>query len=553
MDERRDDLSPGNGPDGPDGPGDPGDAWGMGGAPVGGFEPAPAAPYAPLYIADLTPARLALVARLSGVVAPAPTRPFHYVEYGCGLGLSLLIHAATHPWACFVGIDALPAHTEAAQALADRAGLTNIRFVTARFEDLPTDGSLPELADMGAAAGTSGGGAWADLVAAHAVCSWVPERARRALLARMGAALRPGGLAYLSYDSLPGSLDRVGLAHLMRGIWSLTPGPPEARLRATLAGVEAIIEAQAGFFRLHPNAARFFHESIRTEDPRVLLHAYFTADYRAFLPEEIHREAASGGLRPVGSAKLEDYLGGATLHGGMRELLHRAPPPLRGLLRAYDRCSGFRKEVLGRAPEGLELPLARGALHGAAFLLLHEEADLPAEVESEYAVFALPPELCEIARLLARRPWTVAELLETLPGWREEPLIGALLTLVETGLVAPVPALRRTDPEADRWSEQAAWATGRLNAALVAARRDPSSLYHDAETLAGWRIGGGLRAPTVDPAGLPPVPGPAAPSPSPPSARPTSAPPSSVPSHDGSEGASATDPRFVRCGVLLDS
>jgi SAM-dependent methyltransferase len=121
----------------------------------------------------------------------APTRQFRYLDAGCGQGFNLIMAAAAHPDSEFVGLDFLPEHIAHATQLARRCGLTNVRFIEADFVDLANDP---------AALGSF------DYAVCHGVSTWIAPEVRRGLYRLIGQVLKPGGVFYNSYNTLPGWL-----------------------------------------------------------------------------------------------------------------------------------------------------------------------------------------------------------------------------------------------------------------------------------------------------------------------------------------------------------
>src|ERR1700712_5467051 len=131
------------------------------------------------------PDRLATLATLFGL-SPAPPGDCRVLELGCGAGGNLLPMAAGLPGSTFVGIDTSRRAIERARAQTDSLGVGNVAFAEVSIEDYePPAGGV-------------------DYVIAHGVYSWVPEHVRERLLALCAAALSPHGVAYVSYNALPG-------------------------------------------------------------------------------------------------------------------------------------------------------------------------------------------------------------------------------------------------------------------------------------------------------------------------------------------------------------
>ena len=144
-----------------------------------------AVPYRHGAIADSHPARIGAIARLLGVSAAPPDR-CRVLELGCGEGMNLLPLAERFPGSEFIGVDFSESQISIAEAVRAACGIENARFVCADLRTWKHDG-----------------GAF-DYVIAHGVYSWVPAEVRERLLAICAEALSPNGVAYVSYNTLPG-------------------------------------------------------------------------------------------------------------------------------------------------------------------------------------------------------------------------------------------------------------------------------------------------------------------------------------------------------------
>ena len=146
-----------------------------------------AVPYPARELAQAHPGRLAAIARLFGVQAAMPSH-CRLLEVGCSDGGNLIAMAQALPDARFVGIDT--STTAIAAARAASAGIENVTF-----EELSLADYDPPRSSF-------------DYVVAHGVYSWVPEDVRDALLELCERALAEHGVAYVSYNTLPGGVMR---------------------------------------------------------------------------------------------------------------------------------------------------------------------------------------------------------------------------------------------------------------------------------------------------------------------------------------------------------
>ena len=119
------------------------------------------------------------------------------LELGCGDAGNLVPMALALPGATFVGVDVAAGATFRGQGLVDALGLDNVTLVSQSIADW-----WPEPASF-------------DYVIAHGVYSWVPADERDDLLAICREALAEGGVAYVSYNALPGGRLREALRDML--------------------------------------------------------------------------------------------------------------------------------------------------------------------------------------------------------------------------------------------------------------------------------------------------------------------------------------------------
>lgn len=152
----------------------------------------------------------------------APRAPFTYVDLGCGDGVGLILLAAAHPEASFVGIDALADHVERGRALAAEIGLGNIDFHCTTFDRAA---EVTELA--------------ADYVALRGVVSWVSPAAAAAALDLAARLLRAGGVLAVGYNALPGWSPLIAFQRLVFDRAATLPGSGAERFDLAVAQLRA--------------------------------------------------------------------------------------------------------------------------------------------------------------------------------------------------------------------------------------------------------------------------------------------------------------------------
>ena len=168
--------------------------------------------------------RLAVLGRLHGLT-PAPIDKARVLEVGCSGGGNLLPMACDLKGSEFLGIDISPRQIADAQAAADDLGLCNIAF---RTGDIMAPGDIGDF----------------DYIVAHGVFSWVPPQVQDGLLRLCRDRLRPGGVAYISFNTYPG----WHLREAVRGLMLHHAGRfADPATKATQA--RAILHALAGTYQ----------------------------------------------------------------------------------------------------------------------------------------------------------------------------------------------------------------------------------------------------------------------------------------------------------------
>jgi SAM-dependent methyltransferase len=245
------------------------------------------------------PDRLATLATLFGL-SPVPPARCRVLELGCGVGGNLLPMAAALPGARFVGIDNAGVPIARARARAERLGLGNVSFHEVGIESYepPAEGF--------------------DYVIAHGVFSWVPEPVREALLALCARVLSGDGVAYVSYNALPGG----HLRQMLREALDVHLGEfeePGERIAAARAFLALLVAAGESDDDLVPTLSRAAREVVDRDDA-FLFHDVLADDNRPFYLHELLARAQAHGLRYLAEAQYSEM---------QVEVL---PPPLQSTL-----------------------------------------------------------------------------------------------------------------------------------------------------------------------------------------------------------------------------
>ncbi|MGZ6242533.1 MAG: class I SAM-dependent methyltransferase [Candidatus Binataceae bacterium] len=287
-------------------------------------------PYVVRYHRELNPTILKLALALQGIAwdKAAP----RYLELGCGFGLPALFNAAGNPAMSVAAVDINAEHIDTARGIARSAGLGNVRFIQAAFADLETS-DLGEL----------------DFITLHGVWSWVNGENRAHILRFIDRHLAPGGIVYLSYNTLPGLASVLPLRELMRDVYEKLPGTAELRVDAGVKFAERMRKAGALYFSVNPRAALTL-DSILPKSRNALAHEYFNADWTAFYHRDVERDFSPLGLSYAASAHLFDNIDYLNYPQAALALLHEQSPEARETLKDYLANREFRRDIFIRTP-----------------------------------------------------------------------------------------------------------------------------------------------------------------------------------------------------------
>jgi methyltransferase-like protein/ubiquinone/menaquinone biosynthesis C-methylase UbiE len=153
-------------------------------------------PYPPYSFPATHPGRLAAIGRLFALPSASPEKA-RVLELGCSSGINLLAMAQIFPDAEFVGVDYSKKQIDLADEALKATNLSNIRFINDDISKISSD--LGEF----------------DFILTHGIYSWVPSDVKDAILRISRENLKPHGIAYISYNCLPGWRMRGALRDMM--------------------------------------------------------------------------------------------------------------------------------------------------------------------------------------------------------------------------------------------------------------------------------------------------------------------------------------------------
>jgi SAM-dependent methyltransferase len=304
------------------------------------------------YYAELNPLR-ARLALLDGSFSVP--RIETACELGFGQGVSLAVHAAASDTAWW-GTDFNPAHAAHARDLAQAADAPAVLSDEA-FGEFCTRSDLPDF----------------DFIGLHGVWSWISDENRGVIVEFLKRKLKPGGLVYISYNTLPGHAAMVPLRQLMvRHAEAMQAGGLglAARIDGALDFAGRMLGQETAFATAHPYMAERLRR-LKEDGRAYLAHEYFNRDWRPMLFCEAADHLSHAKLTYASSASYPDHVDAVNLTPGQQAFLGElADPTFRQSVRDFLVNQSFRRDYWIKGPRRLSASDQSQALRRERFVLI---------------------------------------------------------------------------------------------------------------------------------------------------------------------------------------
>jgi len=435
---------------------------------VGGID------YIRAFYRDWSPSLLDFALTLRGWRPPDCLRggTFTMAEPGCGHGLTTAVLAGANPLARFEAMDFNPSHIAGARRLAADGGLTNAAFREESFADLARrDG--PDF----------------DVVALHGVWSWISAENRAFLVDVLRRRLTPGGIAFISYNALPGTLTHMPLRRVLVEQCAAGTGPLPDRIARAVEFAARLAALGDGWFARADGVAERI-DSLRHKSPNYIAHEYLNGDWTAFYHADVTRELTAAKLDFAGAAVPMEQIDDLTLSPAAQALAAEATDSAAAeTLRDVLTNRSFRRDLFVKGGERLTTTERSARLRTTRFVLLVPPDDLPESASTPVGRLPFPRALHgPLGEALADGPRTLETLLKlsALAAQGDEAVVRALVLLTGLGFAAPVPA---EDGMADRQMQ-----ADRFNGAALERHRTGDTPGH----LASPVLGSGLAVSRIE-------------------------------------------------------
>jgi methyltransferase-like protein/SAM-dependent methyltransferase len=246
-------------------------------------------PYESFPIPGAHPDRLWTLAHLAGIAAPA-LDTCRVLELGCAAGGNLIPMAVELPRARFTGLDLSAVQIGQGEETIRALGLTNIKLVT--MSVMEVDDAFGEF----------------DYIIAHGLYSWVPADVQAKILQICKRNLVANGVAYVSYNTLPGWRTRGMIRDLMRYHAMQFPEP-----QTQIAQARSVLELLAkGVPEENSAYGKLLHaetEMLRAAPDYYILHEHLEELNEPIYFHQVVERAQGQGLQYLADADVTSMMG----------------------------------------------------------------------------------------------------------------------------------------------------------------------------------------------------------------------------------------------------
>ncbi|MDC0398683.1 methyltransferase regulatory domain-containing protein [Alphaproteobacteria bacterium] len=284
------------------------------------------------YHVELSPSHIFL-ALVNAGFEPPNLENYNYLELGFGQGISLNVHAASND-GNFWGIDFNPEQTAHALEMSSFCGNEAV-ILDDSFDEFSTRPDIPDF----------------DFIVLHGIWSWISEPNRNIILKILRSKLKPGGVVYLSYNTIPGWSPAIPLRHLLykysEYLGTLNQGIQE-RIEKSLEFAKRLAEIDNPYFAANPAVAERL-EKLLGMSKSYLAHEFFNKDWDPTPFSSVAENLEAAKLSFATSANLLDAIDSINLSNESIDILKEFNDPIiKETIRDFCVNQQFRKDIFIR-------------------------------------------------------------------------------------------------------------------------------------------------------------------------------------------------------------
>jgi hypothetical protein len=286
-------------------------------------------------------------------------------ELGFGQGLSVNIHAASSGVSWY-GTDFNPSQVAFAKDIA-RKGDTGAKLFDDSFEEFVLRDDLPNF----------------DFIALHGIWSWISDKNRKLIVDFLYRKLNVGGVAYISYNVLPGWSSISPLQYLVYEHSNRLSPRGEKQHNKTISSFNFaanVCSLGEEFSKAMPGLKDILNSS-KKNDPRYLSHEYFNKNSQPMYFTDIASQLEAAKLSFACTANTLSELSAINLTKDQQNFLSEIPDVnFRETIRDFFNNTRFRQDYWVRGAQPISSSTDRTSIKELRFVLTSLLKDVPEKV-----------------------------------------------------------------------------------------------------------------------------------------------------------------------------
>ena len=299
-------------------------------------------------------------------------------ELGFGQGMSINIHAAASKIQWY-GTDFMPEQVDFARQMAGASG-ADVHIFNDSFEDFAKRKDLPDF----------------DFIGLHGIWSWISNYNRRIIVNFIKKRLKPGGVLYVNYNSLPGWADFVSMRHLMGRYVADMADPKQNSLEQVKDCVnflDSFLTTNPIFAQVNP-FVRIRMQRIHSKDIRYLAHEYLNNNWFPMHFADMVHWFHDADLDYVCSGQYIHHINKFFINEEQADFLDSIPNPIfRESVRDFMVNRQYREDYWVKGIKELDKNEFESILQTQRYILVHPPADITLKVTETRGDVDLDPEL----------------------------------------------------------------------------------------------------------------------------------------------------------------
>lgn len=243
-------------------------------------------PYRSYPFPKSSPPHLRTIGKFFGM-NPPEIKNARVLEIGCASGGNIIPLAVQYPDAHFLGIELSDVQATAGNAFIEKLGLSNISIMNCSITEV--DDSIGKY----------------DYIIAHGVYSWVTDEVREKILLFCKKNLSPLGVAYISYNTLPGwntlsSIRDMALYHA-KNFDTIQEQINQAKMLLNFIS-ESIKDSESSYAKLMMESVNM----LKNKPDYYIAHDFLEINNKAFYLSDFVDQVKSKGLQYLSDADISN-------------------------------------------------------------------------------------------------------------------------------------------------------------------------------------------------------------------------------------------------------